>query len=363
MACTRRHCYLLAIGFLWVATLASLFGTPCLVNNNSYESREEWTNRPPIGNGTIKHEAPRNLTMQSYAISLHQRSAVEFGKRNAHSGLNGTPWFPGTNSRDQKTLNEWSAVTNFPLLNTSEFPPGDKDKGGYANPHHVGCFLSHWHLLRLALVGWNAVLQDNDKRPDALFVFEDDASCVQHTKQRTLDLIPKLPNDWDLLFIGGKPFSYHEVPIDISRIASGKPPFREIACQGVLGKSSTGPFAPDGSRQLFPEEQPYWKTGYITNSHAYVVNPQRIERILKYIEEPKQHPAPIDIVLANAMRRGDLNAYMPSKEFCVQGRLRREKQQQPNLWEGYYHHNQVGRYEWEEMYFRECPKTYQQGLL
>jgi len=38
---------------------------------------------------------------------------------------------------------------------------------------------------------------------------EDDAHCATGTRKQILRVLPKLPSDWDLFFIGGKPFSYH----------------------------------------------------------------------------------------------------------------------------------------------------------
>jgi GR25 family glycosyltransferase involved in LPS biosynthesis len=298
--------------------------------------------------------------VQTYVVSLHQKNVEDFGRRNAQSGLNGMPWFPATNGYDQRVLDEWSAITGFRLLNATRFAPNDpKSKFGYENPHHVGCFMSHWNLLRLALEGWKAVRN----RPDALFVFEDDSTCVRNTMGRALDIIKQLPEDWDLFYIGGKPFTYHEedpLPLDWKNLTNTnmrkipRSTFRELACQGVFGKSSTGPFAPDGSRNL-SLKQPYWITRYITNTHAYVVNPQRIERVLRILEKPREYQVPLDIAWADTNRDGSLKAYIPTTEFCVQGDWPTENRKKESLWKGWYYHSQLDSSQWEDLYFPECP--------
>ena len=302
------------------------------------------------------------LTVQKYVISFHKKSATDFGFRNAISGLNDTTWFPASNGWDQKIADEVAAAfRNFKRFNVSTFK--SKSQGGYDNPHHVGCFFSHWNLLRLSLEGWISL----GKRPDALFVFEDDATCVKDTVQRTLDLIPKLPLDWDYLYIGGKPFSYFEEPINRTKEdyqAQQNLSFRQLACSGALGIPKSGPFAPDGSRNLPSSPDSYWKTKYLTNTHALVINPQSADRIMKFLEEPTLRGTPVDIILAGNYAKGSLNAYMPSQEFCVQGH--HPNQEHPRPWEGYHHHKfrgPKGEYKWEEMHFADCPQTYEQGQL
>lgn len=48
----------------------------------------------------------------------------------------------------------------------------------------------------------------NTVLPDALFISEDDALCVDDTKQHIMELLQLLPESWDILMMGGKPFSY-----------------------------------------------------------------------------------------------------------------------------------------------------------
>jgi GR25 family glycosyltransferase involved in LPS biosynthesis len=312
-----------------------------------------------IDKAIIPHQVERpNDAAQIFVISLRKERADAFGKRNARSGLGRAAWFPATNGYDQQVLNEWSAITKLPVLKASKFDRKDpKSKHGYANPHHVGCFMSHWQLLRLALVGWKAV----QKRPDWLFVFEDDASCVHDTMQRTIDILFSLPQDWDLFYIGGKPFTYHEedpLPSKFQNLTTfdgmTTATFRQLSCEGVFGQSSTGPFAPDGSRKL-SLKQPYWETRYITNTQAYVVNPKHIDRILGVLGKDRHDQVPIDIALADNIRSGELKAYMPTQEFCVQGKLPGEKRKEANPWKGFYYHGQMNSNFWDAMYLPECP--------
>ena len=94
--------------------------------------------------------------------------------------------------------------------------------------------------------------------------------------------------------------------------------FPELACSGKFGFGNS-PLAPDGSRRLFLE-QPFWQTKYTTNTEAYVVNTKRLDHILKVISPNISWGRPIDVVYADAMRRGDLKGYMPTMAFCTQGR-------------------------------------------
>lgn len=55
---------------------------------------------------------------------------------------------------------------------------------------------------------------------------------------------------------------------------------------------------------------------YMTNTHSYVINPRRVENILKVLE-PKRN-IPIDVLLADHMSL-DLNVYMTTRVFCHSG--------------------------------------------
>ena len=148
-------------------------------------------------------------------------------------------------------------------------------KASYESPHVVGTFMSHWHLLRLVKAGWEmnsgviSRLGGNEKKPsllpDALFVFEHDAKCAENTHEVAAATIKQLPEDWDMLFIGGKPFMHMEniVGKDITKDSVDEQlvnnsAFERMLCQGELGNSASGPFAPDGSNSI-SADQPYWK--------------------------------------------------------------------------------------------------------
>jgi hypothetical protein len=62
------------------------------------------------------------------------------------------------------------------------------------------------------------------------------------------------------------------------------------------------------------ESQQYWKADYITNTDAYIVNPQRLKHLV-HLMKPQTNE-PIDIRLAEKMKRGEINAYMTTRKFC-----------------------------------------------
>mmetsp|Transcript_21481 Transcript_21481/g.43635 ORF Transcript_21481/g.43635 Transcript_21481/m.43635 type:complete len:172 (-) Transcript_21481:393-908(-) len=152
-----------------------------------------------------------------------------------------------SNGFKPKVLDQWSQITKLKRLNATDFmgPDAAQKKNAYASPHAVGCYLSHWRLLEQAWKSWGRNKRmihsnsDNDgiiekkgettttqqqqqqqqqqppkrqtkhKRPDMLFVFEEDAHCVSNLIDRTWSVVRQLPKDWDILFVGGKPMSYY----------------------------------------------------------------------------------------------------------------------------------------------------------
>jgi GR25 family glycosyltransferase involved in LPS biosynthesis len=347
----------------------------------------------------------KTLQVQAFIISLQSAKAQKCIQANRYTGIPSWTHFPATNGRDQAVLDEWFALTKTKLLKTKDFQKGFKD--GYEHPHSVGCFLSHWRLLQLTLASYQTLLLPMlmpqmthvATRPDALILLEDDAVCVDNLYQYLQDVIPKLPRDWDLFMIGGKPFSYLSKRFSISKrriIANRSHPelFHELACQGYFGNSSTGPFAPNGSRRINPQHDAYWKIEYMTNTHAYVVNPHRLEKVVHLLNTAHDNNltgiVPVDIVYAEAMRAGKLNAYMPTQEYCHQ----QEKKQSTNNttttatttsttttpaqrllplhhplspWMGYYHHEKWHSlfhlpYEWGPIYYTDCPAR-DQGIF
>ncbi|KAL3923434.1 MAG: hypothetical protein SGARI_006219 [Bacillariaceae sp.] len=294
---------------------------------------------------------------------MHANKAQDCMHRNNRTGIYNMSHFWATNGRDQAVLDEWYLLTDTKRLNVSDFAPGFKE--GPENPHVVGCYLSHWRLLQQAQ-SFYTTHQTLQTRPDALVILEDDAACVDNLDTYLQETIPKLPSDWDFFMIGGKPFSELDRTFDdgTSKIDKPEDTFQSLACQGFFGRSSTGPFAPDGSRRIDPKRDDYWKTGYMTNTHAYVVNPKRLEHILHVLKTATDNNGdivPIDMVYGDAMHRGVLQAFMPTQEYCAQQTHALLKSPRP--WEGFYYHPQWKKgAEWGPMYYKECPAR-DQGLF
>ncbi|KAG7340843.1 glycosyltransferase family 25 LPS biosynthesis protein [Nitzschia inconspicua] len=313
------------------------------------------------GNNNNQIKSP--FRIQSFVISLHHSKVQDCMKRNRLSGINAT-WFPASNGNDQVILDEWYALTMTKRLNASLFKKGFKS--GYENPHVVGCYMSHWNLLKLTLSYYQTLQQ----RPDALVILEDDVACSNNLHEYLEATIPKLPHDWDLFMIGGKPFSYlSSKPLNTTIVANKTNPdlFQQLACQGVFGTSLTGPFAPQSrSRYIDPTRDAYWKIEYMTDTHAYVVNPLRLEYLVDFLGSIHQqitYMRPIDITYADAMRSGHIQAYMPTQEYCRQHSSQHQElfKAHPTSWKGYYHHPSWQRlwdnqpYEYGPMFFEHCP--------
>jgi GR25 family glycosyltransferase involved in LPS biosynthesis len=314
---------------------------------------------------TLRQSLKSTTYDQAFVISISKKQADAFHRRNKKSlslYKNQTfVWFPAANGYDQGVLNDFADLTGFPALNASKFNRGGAKLLGYNTPHHVGCFLSHWHLLRLTLSSWNTLTS----RPKALWIMEDDAHCATNTRKEVRRILPLLPSDWDLFFIGGKPISYHTKDPLASSIITKRDiqqeftrlEFREWACKGGFGRSATGPFAADGSRNL-SLDQDYWQTKYITNTHAYIVNPDRIERVLRVLEHPtRDYQVPVDIAFAEAAQSGDLKVFMSTMDHCVQSQLDRTltSRKRPTIWQGLYFHTDLKGRRVDDVFFSECP--------
>jgi GR25 family glycosyltransferase involved in LPS biosynthesis len=280
----------------------------------------------------------RRMITESYVISFNVDHVNEFIQR--INGSQSVLWVPGVDGFHQRVLDTWAKLSGqFPVINASHFDPNrGEDRGKYRSPHAVGCYLAHWHLLK------SLHHREPEMQPDLYFVFEDDASCVPDVVNRTLEVMSILPPDWDMFFIAGKPFTYF--PLGNSSTFNGTTLRRDI-CQGIHGKGDS-PLAPDGTRQLSLDD-PYWQIKYITNTHAYVVNPQRVGQVLNILKP--QANEPVDIRLADAMYRGDLNVYMPTQQWCF-GDARLNSIPKP--WWGFYHIPGVG-YEYQsQMLLDNC---------
>ena len=62
-----------------------------------------------------------------------------------------------------------------------------------ANPGYVGCLNSHRTVLKKAL----------DSKLEIVLIFEDDVELCEDFESKFNDVMNKLPDDWDLLYLGG----------------------------------------------------------------------------------------------------------------------------------------------------------------
>lgn len=202
----------------------------------------------------------------------------------------------------------WAELSGQPPLNLSRFKkgtPGEKSK--YASPHPVGCYLAHWNLLRM--------LQHRPQQSHSEFymVFEDDTSCFPDVAETTRKVTRKLPPDWDILFLSGKPFTWYEDHARYFNESWTEEQVQAEVCRGRFGLGSS-PLSPEGNRNLLVESDDYWRTLYMFNTHAYVVNPRSLDRLLELLK-PTKH-IPIDVHLADAMESLTIRAYMTTMQLC-----------------------------------------------
>jgi GR25 family glycosyltransferase involved in LPS biosynthesis len=312
-------------------------------------------------------------------------------------GSTSLEWFKGYNGMNQTVLDEWSKITGLWTVNATDFEgvDGQKRKEAYASPHAVGCYLSHWRLLEKAQKSWKKqsgqpaaatttqqTQTQRRNRPDMMFVFEDDAHCVSNLIERTWSVVQRLPKDWDILYIGGKPMSFYtngktlaELSTQTASETENNTPrpsdqkLLEGMCKGDFGKSYTGPYPAGTSKEDSIEtilmggatttlanddtaDPPYWQVKYVLNTHAYVINPKRIRRVLRVLSEPKYDYKPVDVMLAYDLFREFMNpvgyenigsssspltAYLTPNLYCDQEANRRIiNRNQPPHWEGYH---------------------------
>lgn len=315
------------------------------------------------GYGSIrsaKHHALDNFRIhkkpiaEAYVISLHESRFNVFEQR--HFDLFATSnngqdddntldsfessfleWFPGYDGKNQSVLDEFSRVTGLFTINATL----GQEKEDYASPHAAGCYLSHWRLLEKAQKSWKEKKKLQQKltltsdttrippsKPDMLFVFEDDTHCVSNLVDRVWKVVQQLPKDWDILYVGGKPFSYYTMNETLEVMATRKfeaqgerPTNDELmkrACRGDFGVSPTGPFAPGTTKEdswdsvtgaNLEEDPPYWQSKWVLNTNAYVVNPKRILRVLRVLSEPMKYYLPVDVKLTYEYHREFMKAY------------------------------------------------------
>ena len=327
-----------------------------------------------LNNWTTKESAPistKDATIEAYVIAFYRDEVESFEIRNMASDdiTNKSIWFPALNGDDPKIIKGWLDMTrNWDWKENAATYIKDFADDPNQGPHAVGCYLSHWHLLRMM------AQRDPTQRPDLLFIFEEDAACIPRLLERTMKIVASLPNDWDIFFIGGKPFTYFRNVTDPSFNRSEAEQLNALAddvrakllrkdtCSGRFGHGE-GPLTPDGSRRI-SLDQAFWQTKYTTNLEAYVVNTNRINHILDVISSGIHSEYAIDVVYGDAMKNGDIKAYMPTMTFCTQGR--NKIIEKPFPWEGYFVYYAVNEtgvdsdvvYHWDELYFPECPGMY-----
>lgn len=273
----------------------------------------------------------RRTLVESNVISFDVEKVNEFIIRNGHS-FDGKPvlWVPGVDGFHQPVLNQWAKLVGETPVNASLFERNkQEDKDNHHSPHAVGCYLAHWHLLK------SLQHRPPELRPELFFVFEDDTSCIPNLVNKTLSATRQLPSDWEMFYIGGKPYTDFPEGLQKNFSDSTESTLRRDICRGAFGRG-TAPLAPDGSRQL-SEDQPYWQIKCILNTHAYVVNPRRVNRIMEVLKP--QQTEPIDQRLASAMERGsELNVYMSTQNWCS-GEIYPQKMNEPTEWAGYFYFN------------------------
>eukprot|EP00529_Nitzschia_sp_RCC80_P013171 CAMPEP_0113466978 /NCGR_PEP_ID=MMETSP0014_2-20120614/14568_1 /TAXON_ID=2857 /ORGANISM="Nitzschia sp." /LENGTH=598 /DNA_ID=CAMNT_0000359253 /DNA_START=145 /DNA_END=1938 /DNA_ORIENTATION=+ /assembly_acc=CAM_ASM_000159 len=265
----------------------------------------------------------------------------------------------------------------------------ETDPKGPTGPHALGCYLSHYNLLKdldekgMGIrttkeeeLGGDAKTNDvtyansptknashhrhsqndNDLLDDYFIIFEDDAMCVSsiHLQEQVETVVGQLPTDWDLLYIGGKPFSR----IDVGRLGwvgvgpgtteknsnsnstilslkdyimdarTSRDKDMQLFCNTTVPTPSAkdvhepitttriwdlfdGPLPPNTPRPATTTAQgttftssrndrrrdlsihdPYWRVDYHTNTEAYVVNPRSLPKILKVLSEVQKSRPP-----------------------------------------------------------------------
>mmetsp|Transcript_17397 Transcript_17397/g.43407 ORF Transcript_17397/g.43407 Transcript_17397/m.43407 type:complete len:446 (-) Transcript_17397:121-1458(-) len=294
---------------------------------------------------------------------------------NNNNDNNSLEWFRGYDGKNQNVLDNFAKMTRLDTVNATL----GQEKDDYASPHSIGCYLSHWRLLYEIQEKWEAKKKSQQKlnstssgKPDMLFIFEDDAHCVSNLVDRVWNVVQQLPKDWDILYIGGKPFSYYTMNETLKEMATrdfeeeGKRPnngeLLERTCRGDFGVSPTGPFAPGTTKEdsweavtgaNLAEDPPYWHTKWVLNTHSYVINPKHISRVLRVLAEPMQNYQPVDVKLAyeyhrefmyayryeNGLKAPDapLKAYLTPRVYCDQEVHRMiSDRSQPVGWEGFH---------------------------
>lgn len=274
--------------------------------------------------------SPARAIVESHVISFHADKVDVFLERNHHSfGDEAVLWVPGVDGFHEPVLHQWARLVGEEPINATMFEHDNEEhKDIHQSPHAVGCYLAHWHLLR------GLQYRPPELRPELFLVFEDDASCIPNLVNRTIEVTRQLPSDWDMFFLGGKPYTDFIQGLQRNFSDATESTLRRDICRGAFGKGD-GPLAPNGSRTLSSND-PYWRIFCMLNTHAYVVNPRRVDHVLKVLKPEKT--VPIDQRLASAMERNDLNVYIPPQNWC-RGDIALKKMEEPVEWSGYFYFN------------------------
>jgi hypothetical protein len=319
-------------------------------DGNGNESHTLWD----MSNNNVIKKGGASI-VESFVLSLDADNVEQFKQRNNHSGLGDVLWAPGVDGYQQQTLDLWARLTGNVAMNATSYTRGNMDqKGAYQSPHAVGVYLAHLHLLRY--LGH----RPRELQPSLYFIFEDDAACAPNLVDETLKVIQKLPPDWDLFFIGGKPFTYFTEKFTVFEDSSNETVARDV-CRGAFGKGD-GPLSPNGSRSI-SEQDDYWQIKYLTNTHAYVINPNRVHHVVELLKPTLD--VPIDIRLADSMKEGQLSVYMPTQNWCRTNINIPDKNEKPVPWYGFFawlgeaaNHPYLPKrapYLWQMMAQENCP--------
>jgi GR25 family glycosyltransferase involved in LPS biosynthesis len=314
------------------------------------------------------HNESTSFILESFAISFDPNKVETLRERNQHANLGPVLWVNGADGMHQRTLDLWAQLTNRKHSPMTVEVASKLHKDHYNSPHAVGCYMAHWNLLRTLAHRPIELLrqQQHNKTKHAYLILEDDAACAPGLNKEIECTIEQLPSDWDILFVGGKPFSYfdpknnndnktyptkhgeqlirdclqQEMSQNWTATTIIHQLIRKAVCQGDFGKAR-GPLAPDGSRSLSQDTQPYWRSNYLTNTHSYVVNPHRVAHVAHLLKPSLD--VPVDIRLGDLMASSQLNAYMTTRSWCEQ--MSHEPLLEPQSWKGFFAFD--GKYIWQ----------------
>lgn len=182
-------------------------------------------------------------------------------------------------------------VEEIPGMNSERFPrvPFWRDGNGLDRRGHTACYWGHVQMWRQALARGDS----NFETGSALF-FEDDAILDVDFWPRALDAYDDLPDDWDILYLGGQ--------------------------HCIHGRPRPEAF----SKNLY-------KIQNVNRLHAYAIRLSSLPKIILWFEEnhdwghnfndPKtgKSEAEVDYAIGSLTESGFLNGYALRKWAAVQG--------------------------------------------